>query len=91
MTNQMTTNEQQQITARARELCALADADGHAAITEGSLWLSTRSHMEAEYASRENVDALVGFSGAPYWIEMCGVEPTPIQGPDDPVLQDYLS
>ncbi|MCO6058504.1 hypothetical protein NG726_17745 [Pseudomonas sp. MOB-449] len=90
MTNPMTADEQRQITIRARALCALADADGHVNITEGSLWLSTRSHMEAEYASDENADNTVSFSRAPYWIEMCGTEPIPILGPDDPDLLEYL-
>jgi hypothetical protein len=90
MTNQMTTDEQQQITIRARELCALADTDGYANITEGSLWLSTSSHMEAEYASGEDMHKTISFSRAPYWIEMCGAAPIPILGPDDPDLLEYL-
>ncbi|WP_455231647.1 hypothetical protein [Geopseudomonas aromaticivorans] len=71
---------------RAQQLCETAQASGHAVINEGSVWLSTRRHIEEEGGIYERSD----FSGAEFWIELCESEPIPVHGPDDPELLNFL-
>ncbi len=73
-------------TIRANQLCATAQENGYSVIHEGSLWLSTRKHLEEEGKVYQRSD----YSEAMYWIEMCEAEPIPIQGPRDPALLDIL-
>lgn len=71
---------------RAQQLCETAKASGYAVINEGSVWLSTRRHIEKEGDIYQRSD----FSQAEFWIELCESEPIPVHGPDDPELLNLL-
>lgn len=72
--------------ARAHQLCTTAQSNGYSIIQDGSLWLSSRMHLEEEGSLYQRSD----YSEAMFWIEMCEAEPMPIQGPMDPDLLDLL-
>lgn len=71
---------------RAQQLCESAQVSGYAVINEGSVWISTRRHLEENGGIYRRKD----YSQAELWIELCESEPIPVQGPDDPELLNFL-